>query len=233
MVLPSLPRLQIALADLLCQGPAVEWKQPRGVLPTLDPGPNRNTLTRRRSAVDQSNERWLPVVGFEGVYEVSDLGRVRGVPRANSRGDRLPGKVLRGVRHSAGYMKVHLRREGRSHNLYVHRLVLTAFVGPCPLGMEALHRDGDPANGSLANLHWGTHAENVSDIIRHGRHLPTLVTHCKFGHRLAEPNIAAAAARRGHRGCLACSRARAYVYQVDGLDFKQISDRYYAEIMGA
>jgi hypothetical protein len=51
----------------------------------------------------------------------------------------------------------------------VHRLVLEAFVGPCPDGMEARHLSGDPADNRLENLEWGTRADNRADIDRHGR----------------------------------------------------------------
>ena len=51
---------------------------------------------------------------------------------------------------------------------YAQRLVLTAFVGPCPHGMEACHNDGNPANNNLTNLRWDTVRSNVHDAIRHG-----------------------------------------------------------------
>lgn len=53
---------------------------------------------------------------------------------------------------------------------YVHRLVLEAFVGPCPDGMECLHADFDTANNRASNLRWGTHLENIGDGVRQGRH---------------------------------------------------------------
>ncbi len=63
-----------------------------------------------------------------------------------------------------GYLTVCLR--GRV--LTVHRLVLLAFVGECPAGMECRHIDGDRLNSNLSNLAWGTHAENDADKRRHG-----------------------------------------------------------------
>lgn len=98
------------------------------------------------------SERWLPVPGSEG-YEVSDQGRVR-----NAR----TGRLLAG--HSdRGYRRVNL---GAARRARVHELVLLAFVGPRP---EGLHGDGDRANNALANLRWGTRAENCADTVRHGR----------------------------------------------------------------
>jgi hypothetical protein len=52
--------------------------------------------------------------------------------------------------------------------MLVHRLVLEAFVSPCPPGMECRHLDGNPSNPRLDNLKWGTRAENVADTAKHG-----------------------------------------------------------------
>lgn len=63
----------------------------------------------------------------------------------------------------------HLRvRLGKAGKFYVHRLVLLAFVGPCPEGMECRHLDGDYLNNHLWNLCWGTRKENNEDTVRHG-----------------------------------------------------------------
>jgi hypothetical protein len=58
---------------------------------------------------------------------------------------------------------------GRGKSIYVHRLVLEAFIGPCPDGMECRHLDGDPGNNRLENLCWGTPQQNADDRILHGR----------------------------------------------------------------
>jgi hypothetical protein len=63
-----------------------------------------------------------------------------------------------------GHSTVYL---GRKDQRYIHRLVLEAFVGPCPDGMECRHLDGNPGNNRLDNLAWGTRAENQADSIRH------------------------------------------------------------------
>jgi hypothetical protein len=67
-----------------------------------------------------------------------------------------------------GYMYVTI---GLNNRRYVHRLVLEAFVGPCPEGMECRHKDGDPGNNRLDNLCWGTPRENYEDAVRHGTDL--------------------------------------------------------------
>lgn len=75
-------------------------------------------------------------------------------------------RVLKPYTTGHGYQVVGLGRRPRQ----VHRLVLLAFVGPCPRGMECCHWDGNRANNKLANLRWDTRRANHSDKIRHGTH---------------------------------------------------------------
>jgi hypothetical protein len=120
------------------------------------------------------HEEWRPVVGYEGLYEVSDCGRVRGVERIV--GYRLPGhtkrwraRVLRMTTRPNGYLVVSLRRNGRSRSAMVHRLVLEAFVGQCPADHQACHfPDLDKTNNRVTNLRWGTAADNAADRDIHG-----------------------------------------------------------------
>jgi hypothetical protein len=56
----------------------------------------------------------------------------------------------------------------RGVRLYIHRAVLYAFIGECPVGMECRHLDGNPKNNNLCNLKWGTRLENAHDTTRHG-----------------------------------------------------------------
>ena len=106
-------------------------------------------------------ETWKAVVGYEGLYEVSDLGQVRGLVR---------GKVLRPKKstHPAPRKLVELYRDGKGSWKQIHCLVLEAFVGPRPPSMIGAHGDGDPANCSLGNLRWTTQKENVGDARKHG-----------------------------------------------------------------
>lgn len=107
---------------------------------------------------------WAPVVGFEGLYEVSDRGRVR-----NS-----AGTVLRpGCTAPGGYDVVQLYYGNRRRkNKLVSRLVLEAFVGPAPSRKhQAAHGDGDTTNNALSNLRWATAQENNADKLHHGTDL--------------------------------------------------------------
>lgn len=121
------------------------------------------------------SERWLPVVGFEASYEVSDDGRVRSVDRYVKSpiakiGTRLVrGRLLRPVLCKNGYHYITLSRAaGDQPKSTVHRLVLEAFVGPSPPSHECCHYDGDKSNNKVTNLRWGTRKENMMDRIRLG-----------------------------------------------------------------
>lgn len=115
-------------------------------------------------------ERWRPVAGFYG-YEVSDLGRVRSYRPANGRGPmlRMPRLLTPSVFAGKKYVRYGIRQGDRTVYRRAHHLVLEAFVGPRPEGMDGLHRDDDQANNALGNLRWGTHQQNVEDKIRNGK----------------------------------------------------------------
>lgn len=113
----------------------------------------------------------MPVVGFEGLYEVSDQGQVRSLDRVVLRRGhamRQRGCLLKPGATKAGYPLVVPCKNGKPRSQYVHHLVLKAFAGPCPDGMECLHGDGNPGNARLDNLSWGTPIENAADQFRHG-----------------------------------------------------------------
>lgn len=125
-----------------------------------------------------TDEQWRPVVGFEGEYDVSNFGRVRSLTRVHvyQRIDQYSGNVidvtrthkgkeLRPGRMKSGHLSVAL---GKGNSRCVHVLVLEAFVGPRPAGMEGLHGDDVPSNNRLDNLRWGTRSDNIKDAIANG-----------------------------------------------------------------
>lgn len=103
-------------------------------------------------------ERWLPIPGWEGVYEVSDLGRVKRVTHTHN-GKLMREKILRLTPTGDGHLQCGLR--GKLHT--VHSLVMSAFVGPRPDGLVVRHRDDVPSNNRLSNLVYGTQKENCED----------------------------------------------------------------------
>lgn len=115
---------------------------------------------------------FVPVPGYEGIYEVSDEGEVRSLARRVpcSGGTKLlKERILKPSLTDDGYHVVTLYKNGSHETLRVHRIVLLAFVGPCPQGMETCHGDGSRTVNRLANLKWGTPEDNWIDRKRHGR----------------------------------------------------------------
>ena len=109
-------------------------------------------------------ERWLPIRGYEGFYEVSDLGRVRSVLHQTAKGPR-GGRVLRPL-DCHGYAQVSLSRYGVVRKRQVHKLVAEAFLGPCPIGQEVCHGPAGKGDNRATELRYDTHVENHHDRIR-------------------------------------------------------------------
>jgi hypothetical protein len=113
-----------------------------------------------------SKEKWLPVVGYEESYEVSDLGQVRYIGYKHKPRIKLQQEeTMRG-----GYKRktVSIWKYGKEKRCKVHRLVLTAFIGSCPADMECCHNDGNSSNNCLTNLRWDTKRNNALDRVRFG-----------------------------------------------------------------
>jgi hypothetical protein len=135
------------------------------------------------------SEVWIPIAGYEGLYEVSSAGTVRSKDRLDSIGRAARGLLLRPETRPSGHLRVTLCRDGKTRRLWVHRLVLEAFVGPRPAGMEACHNDGNPVNNVPSNLRWDTKSANAQDRVRHGGDWHARRTHCGHGHELTPENI--------------------------------------------
>lgn len=189
------------------------------------------------SEVTHEEERWVDIPGWEGSYQVSDLGRVRGVARSIVRSNGSPQsfapRILRPIKGPYGHLKVRLHRPGYSEPQYVHRLVLLAFVGPAPDGNECCHNDGDAGNNVIANLRWDTPSSNNLDMNLHGTRPQMRKEQCPYGHLLAVPNLVAHKLQRGHRACRACQAAYNQKRRRRGrpFDFQAASDARYRQIM--
>ena len=95
-------------------------------------------------------ETWKAISGYEGIYEVSDLGRVRSLVHRN----RWKPGILKPLKHPRGYIQVGLRKDGHTKQTLVHRLVAEAFI-PNPQGLDTVnHKDEDKTNNSASNLEW-------------------------------------------------------------------------------
>lgn len=169
------------------------------------------------------------------------MGRVRSIDRVfyrkNGRSYRHTGRVLKtGTRGPYGHRAVNLcSTDCRPRTVAVHRLVLEAFVGPCPPGMECCHNNGVASDNRLCNLRWDTSSENKYDWVRSGTHHQANKLCCPRDHRLVTPNLVKATMERGRRDCLACNRARSAARRAKRrgvqFDFNVSADIYYTSIM--
>ena len=127
------------------------------------------------------SEIWLPIAGFVGLYEVSSMGRMRSLDRRSWNGvawHQAKGRIISSFLAGKGYEAVSLWKENRSQKRYIHELMLTTFVGPCPDGMECRHLDGDKNHNYLENLRWGMPRENSADQLIHGTRNRGEQQHC-------------------------------------------------------
>ena len=136
-------------------------------------------------------ETWKDILGFEGMYQVSDAGRVRSLDRINSKGKRCRGSIRKLCCNRNGYKYVNLCKDGKSHNFLVHRLVASAFVVNPEEKPTVNHINENKHDNRASNLEWMTLAENL----RYGAHnaraianKPDMsgVRHFNYGKRGAE-----------------------------------------------
>jgi len=120
--------------------------------------------------IDVEQEIWKPVVGYEGHYCVSSLGRVR---REYSIGNTFVGKIKKPSVNADGYLTMNLSAHGKQKRLAVHRLVADAFLGPRPSDKEINHKNGVKSDNYPGNLEYITHLENVRHAIAAGLTTPS------------------------------------------------------------
>ena len=158
-------------------------------------------------------ERWLPIPGWEGLYSVSDLGRVKSHARHTLSRWGTPAKVRERIMKLSpnpdGYLRVGLSRMGQPHTrIFIHPLVLEVFVGPKPFPeAQACHGDGDRTNNQVTNLRWASRSDNAKDSVRHGTHAGAARTHCPSGHEYAGDNLYVGP--KNQRVCRTCHRETA------------------------
>jgi hypothetical protein len=128
---------------------------------------NKRTHILRRDQV----EIWKPVVGFEGLYEVSNLGNVRSLDSIRNRGGtkcKYKGKVLKQHIKNIGYKSLTISANGIYKKPLVHRLVAEAFIPNHENKPHVNHIDGDKTNNSVENLEWCSQLENNEHALKNG-----------------------------------------------------------------
>lgn len=148
-----------------------------------------------------STPGWRSIPGFADHYEVSNKGDVR---------SKTTGRTLHLRANGKGRLQIDLYQNGIRTTVEVHRLVLLAFFGPCPEGMEGCHTDGDHTNNDVRNLRWDTRRENNLDAVRHGTHPWAKRTHCSHGHEYTAANTYVEP--NGARRCRTCLARRRQKY---------------------
>lgn len=178
------------------------------------------------------NEKWNPIKGYEGAYEISNTGLVRSLDRQHedSRGRtyNLRGKVISPSTGKFGHKRVVLYEPGRKAETHqIHSLVLVHFVGPRPEGKICRHLNGDPSDNKVNNLVWGTPSENMYDKANHGTDYQRNKTHCPLGHALKEPNLQGGKLEVGWRTCKACHQAQSDRFNGSSLTYEELADMRY------
>lgn len=181
-----------------------------------------STQTQQQGSI---TETWVPVLGYEGIYEVSDSGKVRRTGKVDS---------LTGVPITLqGYLSVSLSKSGKRRTAYVHVIVAEAFQGPRPHGLVCRHLNGNPVDNRPENLAWGTHQESVNDTLRHGKYSNgrDRQVSCIRGHWLGGGNLGLNGKER-YRRCLACTYERERSAKAGEPFNIEIADRKFDERMG-
>jgi hypothetical protein len=150
-------------------------------------------------------EEWRPIDGYEEFYQVSNLGRIKALPRktGNRQGSYItPERILKPYVCKSGYCDVSLYSQGKPKKFRVHRLVALAFVPKEEMREYVNHKNSDRKDNVATNLEWCTPLENAL----HGKLYGNINkhTHCKGGHLMAET---ARVDIRGDRYCLVCRKS--------------------------
>jgi hypothetical protein len=141
---------------------------------------------------------WLPIPGYDGLYDVSDEGAVRSWTKIKQ-----GGLMTLITANHGGYLMVKLKEpDGNSRTVTVHSLVARAFIGPRPDGALVRHLDDSPTNNRVGNLAYGTLSDNGLDAVGNGRNHQAAKTHCVKGHPLSGGNLYIRP--QGGRACQKC-----------------------------
>lgn len=131
-------------------------------------------------------EIWRDIKGYEGLYEVSDLGNVKSLERSIVRKDGtsyyIAERILRPRKKSEGYLDVALNKDGKAKHYRVHRLVAEMFIPNPENKPEVNHINANKSDNRVENLEWATREENIHHAIKEG-----LATTCVKNNKRSKP----------------------------------------------
>lgn len=143
--------------------------------PCLEIGFKRVNILEERPKIeiDYSTEIWKDIPGYEGMYQASDCGRIRGLDRivksSGPSGIRTAkGSIMTNRTTSWGYLSTTLTKEGKGKNIQVHRLVALTFIENPENKSLVNHKDGNKINNLKSNLEWATYSENTKHAFKIG-----------------------------------------------------------------
>lgn len=152
------------------------------------------------------DEIWKPVCGYEGLYEVSNFGRVKSLKGWNGKHYIEREKILKQGFTTTGYKRVDLVKNKQRKTLKVHRLVITAFQGEDKERQIVNHIDGNPINNKLENLEWCTQKENIEHALRTGLKKRNTIDKSELEHEYCELRLPSEEIARRHN----CTKPTVY-----------------------
>lgn len=108
----------------------------------------------------KSNEMWKDVPEYEGLYQASNIGRIKSLERYTEDGHHVLERILK-PSLAKGYLKVQLSKNGRNKTIYVHKIIATTFLDNVNNLPEVNHKDENKLNNCVVNLEWCTHKYNI------------------------------------------------------------------------
>ncbi len=179
----------------------------------------------------EQSENWVAIKGYEGLYEVSDLGNVRSLIS-----NKLLKQSLTGPEEETWpRLKVRLYKNKKGTQFKVHQLVARHFISHTD-DRFVLHRNGDRMNNKVTNLYFGTSSDNTKDAITHGTNANKNKNDCPLGHALVGNNLVEAELKRrggGHRMCRSCTNAKKYVqyHSLEEGALPEVAAQYFEKYM--